>query len=87
MVEVLVVRPGEAEGAGAWSGSVWDGGSSDGDGVADGVAGVAPGLLEPVGDSGPGPESYAAGDVLIAITPRALRYGITRVGGGEEVSR
>jgi hypothetical protein len=87
IVEVLVVRPGEGAGAGAWSGEVWDGGAADGDGAADGVAGVAPGRLRPVGASGPAPETYAAGDVLIAITPRALRHGITRVvEGTEEVS-
>lgn len=79
IVEVLVVRPGEGESAGAWAGEVWDGGSTDGDGVADGSAGVAPGRLRPVAESGPAPESYEAGDLLIAITPRALRYGITRV--------
>ena len=88
IVEVLVVRPGEGEGAGAWGGGVWDGGSADGDGAADGSVGVAPGTLRPVGDSPPAPESYAAGDVLIALTPRALRYGITTVVEGvEEVSR
>lgn len=85
IVEVLVVRPGED--AGAWSGEVWDGGAADGDGAADGVAGVAPGRLRPVGASGPAPETYQTGDVLIAITPRALRHGITRVvEGSEEVS-
>jgi len=88
IVEVLVVRPGEGETAGAWGGGVWDGGSADGDGVADGSAGVTPGLLRPVGASGPAPEAFAAGDVLIALTPRALRYGITRViEGAEEVSQ
>jgi hypothetical protein len=88
IVEVLVVRPGEGEAAGAWGGSVWDGGPADGDGVADGSAGVAPGALRPVGASGPAPETFAAGDLLIAITPGALRYGITRVvEGAEEVSR
>jgi hypothetical protein len=84
LVEVLVVRPGEGEGAGAWSGEVWDGGSADGDGAADGVAGVAPGRLRPVGASGPAPETYQTGDVLIAITPRALRHGVTRVVEGTE---
>lgn len=88
IVEVLVVRPGEGERAGAWAGEVWDGGSADGDGLADGRAGVAPSRLQPVGASGLAPERFAAGDVLIAITPRALRYGITRVvGGNEEVTR
>ena len=88
IVEVLVVRPGEGEDAGAWGGGVWDGGSADGDGSADGSVGVAPGLLRPVGTSGPPPESYAAGDVLIAVTPRALRHGITRVVATvEEVSQ
>lgn len=79
IVEVLVVRPGEGGSAGAWGGGAWDGGSTDGDGVADGSAGIAPARLRPVAGSGPAPESYEAGDVLIAITPRALRYGITRV--------
>jgi hypothetical protein len=88
IVEVLVVRPGEGEAAGAWGGSVWDGGSSDADGVADGSAGVSLRSLSPVGASAPAPESYAAGDILIAVTPRALRTGITRViEGDEEVSR
>jgi hypothetical protein len=88
IVEVLVVRPGEGESAGAWAGEVWDGGSADGDGLADGSAGVSPARLQPVGASGPPPELYAPGDVLIAITPRALRYGITRVvEGNEEVTQ
>jgi hypothetical protein len=88
IVEVLVVRPGEGEAAGAWGGSVWDGGPADGDGLADGAAGVVPASLRPVGDSGAAPETFAAGDLLIAVTPGALRYGITRVvEGAEEVSR
>jgi len=87
IVEVLVVRPGEGEAAGAWGGSVWDGGPADGDGLADGAAGVSPGLLRPVGESGAAPETFAAGDLLIAVTPGALRYGITRVvEEAEEVS-
>lgn len=88
IVEVLVVRPGAGESAGAWAGEVWDGGSADGDGLADGSAGVSPARLEPVGASGPPPETYEAGDVLIAITPRALRFGITTVvEGAREVTR
>jgi len=88
IVEVLVVRAGAGEAAGAWGGSVWDGGSADGDGLADGAAGVSPGLLRAVGESGAAPETFAAGDLLIAITPGALRYGIERVAeGAEEVSR
>jgi hypothetical protein len=88
IVEVLVVRPGEGEAAGAWGGSVWDGGPADADGLADGAAGVSPGSLRAVGESGAAPETFAAGDLLIAVTPGALRYGITRVvEGAEEVSR
>lgn len=92
IVEVLFVRPGEGgpgegEAAGAWGGSVWDGGPVDGDGLADGSAGVSPGLLRPVGASGAAPETFAVGDVLIAVTPGALRYGITTVvEGAEEVA-
>lgn len=88
IVEVLVVRPGEGERSGAWAGEVWDGGSADGDGLADGRAGVSPARLEPVGESGRPPERYEAGDVLIAVTPRALRWGIASVvEGAQEVSR
>lgn len=77
-VDFLLVRPGE----GAWRLQTHDQAPTDRDGAADG--GVLTSLpdFEPVDALGkPPPERFAAGDVLVVVDPRSLRFSATRLLG------
>jgi hypothetical protein len=81
---ILAVRPG-AEGAGAWTHSVLDGGEEDGDQREDGALVAVLSEAVAVEGSSPAPETLLSGDVLAAIHPRSLQVFSTRLaGGGEE---
>ncbi len=84
-LEALVVRPGAGAAAGAWGGSVWDGGPADGDGRPDGAVGVTPARLEPVVGVQAGPATLEAGDLLVAIDAESLLASLARVTAPEGV--
>jgi hypothetical protein len=90
-VEVLLVRPGSLVGPGTfapdgariWAGPVWDGGPLDADGVHNGSVEVQARRLEDVsGSSLPPPETFEAGDLLVAFEPEAFYSFVARVGSG-----
>lgn len=77
-VDELVVRPE----VGAWRLHGADGAPEDEDGEANGslVTGIE--RLEPLTPAGPGPpQGFAAGDVLVIVNPRDLRFYATRLLG------
>ena len=95
-LEVLVVRPGaaaagaaiaagEAAGTatGAWGSTVGDGGLLDEDGQADGVLHVSLGKMRAVGGSGPPPDRFAAGDVVVAVEPSTMQLTLATLPGGK----
>jgi hypothetical protein len=81
--EVLVVRPGGLVAPAIWAGAVWDGGPMDADGVHNGSVEVQARRLEDVsGSSLPPPETFEAGDLLVAFEPEAFYSFVARVGSG-----
>ncbi len=83
-LEVLVVRPDSAPGAGdggAWLRAFGDGGDGDGDGATNGNLRVVPSLLEPLGDAPAAPARFAPGDVVVAIDPDTLEAWTASVPG------
>lgn len=93
--DLLVVRPGVGDGAGAWVGSLTDGGSFDGDGARDGQVRARLDRLEPAVEDGPPPPArFRPGDVLVVGDSERLVFWVRRVPdlvpvseAGEEVSR
>jgi len=84
-VEVLAVRPGDFVAPGIWAGAVWDGGPDDIDGIHNGSVKVQARRLEEVpGSSGPAPESFQNGDLIVAFGPESFQSFVARVaeGGG-----
>jgi hypothetical protein len=80
-LEVLVVRPGVDEEAGAWSGGLDDGGPGDGDGTRDGRARARlAGLVPVAADGAAAPSAFRAGDVVVAGSAEELVYWLRRVG-------
>ena len=79
-VEVLVVRPGDLVAPGIWAGAVWDGGPDDSDGIHNGSVRVqARRLAEVPGSSGPAPETFEDGDLLVAFQPESFQSFVARV--------
>lgn len=79
-MEVLAVRPGDFIGPGIWALPVWDGGPNDADGIGNGSVEVqARRLEEAPGSSGPAPESFEPGDLLIAFQPESFQPFVARV--------
>jgi len=85
-IDMLVVRPG----VGAWWLRAHDTGPHDHDGADDDVSTTDLEDLEPLGASPAPPGRFVAGDVLVVIDPRTLRFYATRLldtpsgnGGGQ----
>lgn len=81
-IELLVIRPG----AGVWSSSINEGGRGDGDRTADGRISVLPAELPPVIGNGRMTDGFRPGDIVVALDPDQMEYGVIRVtgaGGGQ----
>lgn len=78
-LELLVVRPG----AGAWSVSANEGGRGDGDRSVDGRLTMVASELEAVLGKERLSGGLRAGDVVVALDPHELEYGVIRVAGGQ----
>jgi len=82
-IEVLAVRPsgGIVAAPAIWAVSVWDGGSNDGDGLHNGWVGVKAQKLVFIagGSSLAPPETFEAGDVLVAFEPESFQPFVARV--------
>lgn len=76
-LELLVVRPG----AGAWSVSANEGGRGDGDRRLDGRLTMVPAELEPVLGRNHLDGGLRPGDVVIALDPHEIEYGVIRITG------
>ena len=76
-LEMLVVRPG----AGAWSLSAYEGGRGDGDRGVDGRLSVMAAELEPAVGKERLSGGLRPGDVVIALDPDQMVYGVVRVAG------
>ena len=77
LIEILVARPG----GGAWAATVSDGSDEDEDGPANGTLTFGLERLERVGESPAAPDEFAAGDVLVAIDPEAMRVAAAHAVG------
>jgi len=91
-IEVLAVRPsgGIVAAPTIWAASVWDGGSNDGDGLPNGSVAVKAQKLVFIGggSSLAPPETFEAGDVLVAFQPESFQPFVARVtdqGPGGEI--
>ena len=76
-LEMLVVRPG----SGAWALSAYEGGRGDGDGAVDGRLSVLVSDLAPAIGKERLSGGLRPGDVVIALDPDQMEYGIVRVSG------
>jgi len=76
-LELLVVRPG----AGAWSVSANEGGRGDGDRSVDGKLTMVASELEPVLGRERLGGGLRPGDVVIALDPHEMDYGVLRISG------
>ncbi len=81
-LELLVIRPG----SGVWSSSMNEGGRGDGDRTPDGRISILPVELAPVIGNGRMTDGFRPGDIVIALDPDQMEYGVIRVrgtGGGQ----
>jgi hypothetical protein len=84
-LEVALVRPskGDRGFAGAWAGTVGDGGRSDGDARSNGEVVLPLSRLRPIGQSAELlPPVWAPGDVVAVIDPNAMAVQVTTVSPG-----
>lgn len=77
VLDMLVVRPG----AGAWLLSAYEGGRGDGDRAVDGKLSVLASELAPAVGKERLSGGLRPGDVVIALDPDQMEYGIVRVSG------
>jgi hypothetical protein len=84
-LEVALVRPSKGDRglAGAWAGTVGDGGRSDGDGRSNGEVVLPLSRLRPIGQSAELlPPAWAPGDVVAVIDPNAMAVQVATVSPG-----
>jgi hypothetical protein len=74
LLDVFLVRPGEAEAARAWQASAANGGPADAELEDEATLAVLAERLEALTPGLAATETFAAGDVLILIDPETLRW-------------
>jgi hypothetical protein len=76
LLDVFLVRPGEAEAAGAWQASAANGGPADAEVDDEATLAVPAERLEALTPGLAATETFAAGDVLVLIDPETLRWRV-----------
>jgi len=76
LLDVFLVRPGEAEAAGAWQASAANGGPADAEAEDVATLAVPAERLEALTPGLAATETFAAGDVLVLIDPETLRWRV-----------